>query len=508
MAVAEWLAVPNLWLLAKSLIIGLIPLYFVTIIFNALYNVFLHPLRKYPGPVLRAAFQLPDLVSLLRGTAFKDTKALHDRYGSVVRLAPNTLSYTSSQAWKDIYGLKPDRSELDKHPAYYKRASRNLLVVDQADHTRMRKLIAHAFSDTALLEQSPILTKYFDLLVARLKQQIDGPEKGRVNIVGWFNFTTFDIIGDMTLGEPFGALEQGDYTPWMRNVFSAIAFLGVIRFAETYLIVALLFLLLQKFMPSFAAKRAAHLEYTQKKIDARLARETDRSDFMTQILRHNDDRGMSYQELLGTCRVFLVAGSETTATLLSGAIFYLLQNSSCMERLKLEVREAFTNAEDITMRSVTSSGKLPYMEAVLQESFRCYPPVPSTLPRITGSEGSVIEGKYVPPGISVGVHQWSAYRSSTNFASPDTFDPDRWLPDVPAKYQGDDKAVLQPFTLGPRQCIGKGLAYFELRSILARMMWHFEIELDAESRDWMDDPKEFALWHKPPLFVKLKHRAD
>jgi hypothetical protein len=57
-------------------------------------------------------------------------------------------------------------------------------------------------------------------------------------------------------------------------------------------------------------------------------------------------------------------------------------------------------------------------------------------------------------------------------------------------------------------CTTQRLAYFELRSILARMMWHFEIELDAESRDWMDDPKEFALWHKPPLFVKLKHRAD
>lgn len=110
---------------------------------------------------------------------------------------------------------------------------------------------------------------------------------------------------------------------------------------------------------------------------------------------------MSYLELLGTCRVFLVAGSETTATLLSGAIFYLLQNPNCMDRLKHEVREAFPKAEDITMRSVTSSGKLPYMEAVLQESFRCYPPVPSTLPRITGSGGALIEGKYVPPGVRI-----------------------------------------------------------------------------------------------------------
>jgi Cytochrome P450 len=91
---------------------------------------------------------------------------------------------------------------------------------------------------------------------------------------------------------------------------------------------------------------------------------------------------MSYQELLGTCRVFLVAGSETTATLLSGAIFYLLQNPCAMSRLKREVRESFPSAEDITMRSVTTSGRLPYIEAVLQESFRCFPPVPSTLPRI------------------------------------------------------------------------------------------------------------------------------
>jgi cytochrome P450 len=59
----------------------------------------------------------------------------------------------------------------------------------------MRKLIAHAFSDTALLEQNPLLTQYFDRLVERLKQQIDGPGKGRVNMAAWFNFLTFDIIG-------------------------------------------------------------------------------------------------------------------------------------------------------------------------------------------------------------------------------------------------------------------------------------------------------------------------
>lgn len=67
------------------------------------------------------------------------------------------------------------------------------------------------------------------------------------------------------------------------NVFTAIRFLGIIRFAESYAVVGLIFKILQKTMPSLANKRAAHLDYTKKMIDARLARETDRSDFMTYV---------------------------------------------------------------------------------------------------------------------------------------------------------------------------------------------------------------------------------
>lgn len=59
----------------------------------------------------------------------------------------------------------------------------------------MRRLYAHAFTDTALLEQAPLLTRYFELLVFKLKQKIDGPEQGRVDLMAYYNFTTFDIIG-------------------------------------------------------------------------------------------------------------------------------------------------------------------------------------------------------------------------------------------------------------------------------------------------------------------------
>ncbi|KAL8905669.1 MAG: hypothetical protein Q9207_002483 [Kuettlingeria erythrocarpa] len=198
---------------------------------------------------------------------------------------------------------------------------------------------------------------------------------------------------------------------------------------------------------------------------------------------------MTRDEMLGTSRVMLIAGSETTATLLGGATYCLLQNPSMMRRAQSEVRGAFTSADDITLRAVSTPGLLPYLEAVLQESLRYRPPVPARVPRLT----------------SVGVHQWSADRNDANFANPDTFDPERFLPSPPEKYRHDDAAALQPFSMGPRGCIGKGLAYFEMRSILARMLWHFDIQLEEESQDWTEQ-KEYALWDKPPLWVRLEHR--
>ena len=61
----------------------------------------------------------------------------------------------------------------------------DILAADDKDHARMRKLLAHAFSDSALREQESLMTQYFELLVEQLQKQIDGPAKGKVNVVSW-----------------------------------------------------------------------------------------------------------------------------------------------------------------------------------------------------------------------------------------------------------------------------------------------------------------------------------
>lgn len=107
---------------------------------------------------------------------------------------------------------------------------------------------------------------------------------------------------------------------------------------------------------------------------------------------------------------------------------------------------------------------------------------------------------------SVGVHAWSASHSPENFHLPSTFIPERWLPpsttDPTSPFYNDRRAASQPFSLGPRNCLGKSFAYNEMRVILARLLWNFDLVLEAESEAW-NEQKTFTLWEKGKLMCTL-----
>ena len=108
----------------------------------------------------------------------------------------------------------------------------------------------------------------------------------------------------------------------------------------------------------------------------------------------------------------------------------------------------------------------------------------------------------------VAVHQTAAYWSASNFHEPKSYIPERWLPeastDPSSPFYNDNRAVLQPFSVGPRNCIGRNLAYNEMWLILARVLWNFDLEQCAESQKW-NEQKSYVLWEKPALMCKLHH---
>ena len=123
-----------------------------------------------------------------------------------------------------------------------------------------------------------------------------------------------------------------------------------------------------------------------------------------------------------------------------------------------------------------------------------------------------------------------AYNLPSNFYLADEFHPERWFPASsestkseqvspnpatrPAKFDGDNTAAYHPFSVGPRNCIGQNLAWAEMRLIVARLLWRFDVSRPAEGTEdrkvfdtWKTEQKVRILWEKGALPVVLKERS-
>lgn len=144
-------------------------------------------------------------------------------------------------------------------------------------------------------------------------------------------------------------------------------------------------------------KSYANKDLTKTKVLRRKTRSPDYIDFMSHLIQAEQKGDLTEQDLISNAQVLVVAGSETTATLLSGATYYILTNPRVMTKLVNEVRSSFTSIEEITISEVN---KLSYMLACLNESFRLYPPGANAHPRVSPPDGTMIDGSFVPGNVS------------------------------------------------------------------------------------------------------------
>lgn len=364
---------------------------------RAIYLLFFHPLSAYPGPKLWAICRIPWIRHSLRGELAFKIRDLHDQYGPVVRIAPDELSYTSSAAWKKIYGQKTPEFEkcLDGRGIAPRSLEgvKGIINEDQERHSRLRRAINPAFSERAIREQEVFLQLYSDKLVSCLLR--DAKKGEAVDILRWVHLTTFDVISDLAFGQPAGCLDNADQ-PWLQIIGARAKAIVWHQFEMIYDIDRIL----HKIWPTrFSEVRRKHIELTTAKVLRRIKQKEDQKDhkdFMSYIL-DNETENLTKGELIVMASAFIVAGSGTVGAAVSGAIFHLCRNPRAYQLLVEEIRGRFSRESDITIQS---TGELRYLKAVIEESLRIYPPSPSTLPRFVPGKGDMIEGKWVPGGVS------------------------------------------------------------------------------------------------------------
>ncbi|RDW69038.1 cytochrome P450 [Aspergillus mulundensis] len=471
------------------------------------YLYWLHPLSKYPGPPLAAVSELWYASAWTGGLWNRKIQEAHRRYGDIVRIAPNELSFATAQAFRDIYGAPTKTRKLfPKSDRFYDNGHPNIaFVLDPEEHARQHKVFAPQFRPSAVRTQEPIVHSHVDLWVKQIAARgRDGTIP--LDISKWFEWLTFDIIGELTFGQSFNATRDNKSHPWVSILLDATYSGSIFNLRKRLAFVGPLL----RWMPyisstaraavtSIMQHGAMTLALTRKRIEAGPAR-SDVDDFLAHAIRAG---WMSDTVLANQAMVMLTAGAETSATALTAAMWYLSQpaHAHCLERLRSEVRTTFANPAEVTG---DATARLPYLNAVLEETMRLFPPSPVGPPRVSPVGGETVDGTFVPEGVYVSADVWAIHHDGRTVGEqPDKFRPERWC-DVGAAA----KPYTVPFSIGPRMCIGVTLAWVEMRIALAKAVLAFDWELAEDavggSGDWVEEARLKQLWQKAPLRMRFR----
>lgn len=166
----------------------------------------------------------------MTGHLVRDVQHLHERYGEVVRTAPDEISFASQSAWSNIVANAVDGQPLPRNAIFFKsppgQPDNVVLTNDPHASARMRKAVMPALTERSLAKQEASFKLYADLMVNQLCNKVQSsdstPQNHVINVVDWFNWFAFDLVGDLSLGEPFGCLEEEKNHDWVMLIFNSI----------------------------------------------------------------------------------------------------------------------------------------------------------------------------------------------------------------------------------------------------------------------------------------------
>ena len=407
-------------------------------------------------------------------------------------------------------------------------------MADNDTHARQRRALSHGFSQQALWGQEEIVQGYITKLLNNIRSFA---EQGKsFNIVDWYNFLTFDVIGDLAFRESFGCLERGDFHFWITLIFKAVQ-AGALETATRRFAAAgsPLQSYLMRWIPNEMRKqRADHLAYSREKVMKRLSdTKSDRKDFTHYILRQAKRVDLSQDEIIVNGALFIVAGSETTAMTLSAMTNFLIAHPDKFDKLKKEIRGSFRSESEITVEKATV---LQYLNGCIEETLRMLPPAPIGFLRSIPAGGDTIAGEYLPAGVrssvpgkmniadrarqrflsAHGVHSTTRPTSRTPILLslkggliPHTQVITNW-PAAPSRLDrvvvlGRSKQIR--YVIAQLILISHSLAYMEMRVAFCRLFWLYDITTTDGAPDWdtagqMKNMKAYSTWVKPELNVR------
>ncbi|KAM0334507.1 hypothetical protein ACHAQA_001536 [Verticillium albo-atrum] len=412
------------------------------------------------------------------------------------RVAPGILITSSPEVWTHV-NRQPgyERSDWYYNACRVEYRRDNVFTqTDNAKHEQRRKQMAPGYSG----RENPGLEASID---ERLQELLDLIRSKYVStqdriipmdLAKKVQFFTLDVISSVGLGKTFGMLRADeDVDSYLQSSEEGLAAanlawgLGASWLAQAPFVGRFI-------APSprdnngFGKMMATCFRF----VDERVARDTDkRSDMLASFIRH----GLRDDELRSEALEQIIAGSDTTAGAIRGALLLTITNPRVSTLLQLEIDAAVRDGKapgvGEGLISLAQAKELPYLQAVVRESLRMRPPVANLFPRNVPKGGDTVlvngESVVLPGGVCIGYSAYAMHRSEALYGDDaQAFRPERWFEDDKEKLAAMVRTNDMVFGDGKFMCLGKAVAQMEMAKTLFELLRHFDMALIDPTQPW------------------------
>ncbi|XP_049721243.1 cytochrome P450 4V2 [Elephas maximus indicus] len=375
-----------------------------------------------------------------------------------------------------------------------------------------RKMLTPAFHFTILEDFLDVMNEQADILVNKLEKHVN---QEAFNCCFYITLCALDIICETAMGKNIGAQNNGD-SDYVRAVYR-MSDMILRRIKMPWLWLDLWYLMLKEgrehkrslkilhtFTDNVIAERVRQMKSPEECKDRheRDSRPTKnkRRAFLDLLLNAVGDDGnkLSRENIREEVDTFMFEGHDTTAAAINWSLYLLGSYPEVQKKVDMELDEVFGKSEGPA--TLEDLKKLRYLECVIKESLRLFPPVP--LFARTLNEDCEVAGYKISKGTEAVILAYALHRDPRYFPDPEEFQPERFLPE---NMQGRHPYAYVPFSAGPRNCIGQKFAIIEEKTILSCILRRFWVECN-QKREELGLTGELILRPYNGIWIKLKKR--
>ena len=293
------------------------------------------------------------------------------------------------------------------------------------------------------------------------------------------NFFTLDVLTQIAFETPFGYLMRNE------DVYNYITlnhqFLSILELGSNfpkinYLLNSSLMAPLRP-RPTDRVGMGALLGVAKRVIEERYGPNgKDLPDLLGSFKRN----GLSQSDAEGEAILEVLGGADSTSTALRMTMLYILSNPEVYVKLLRELNDnAASSSSQGHIIPSASARKLPYLQAVIKEGLRMWPPLVGLQGKLSPPGGETVNGVFIPGGVEVGWSCQALQRRREIFGdNVDVFHPERWLgddDDAARRIAVMDRTVDLVFGSGRYGCLGKSIAWMELEKTIPSLLLAFEL---------------------------------